>query len=49
MSHQHTLECLEEDVEDMTNASGGDAWVYFSCRVTGESHRTVAEFKIEED
>jgi hypothetical protein len=44
MAHEHDLDCLEQDVEDMTNASGGEAWTYLSCKVTGETHKTLEEF-----
>lgn len=46
--HYHTHSCLEMETEDYTNSKGGEAWTYYSCKVTGESHRSVAEFQIEE-
>lgn len=39
--HYHTRQCL-----DMENEDGG--YSYYTCRVTGETHRTIGEFQIEE-
>ncbi len=49
MEHQHDGECIEQDVEDFTDAEGGEAYTFYVCSVTGESHRTVKGFELHDD
>lgn len=48
LTHVHTFECIEQVVEDYTNANGGTAYLYYSCTVTGETHRYMGEFEIKD-
>lgn len=43
-AHVHDSTCIEQDTEDYTDASGGFAYTYFTCNVTGESHRNYEDF-----
>ena len=50
--HIHTNACIEHDVEDMGDDGDGNgyqAWDYYTCKITGETHRTLREFNIEQE